>query len=186
MATAGDGPLAGLPDWALPTICSILWAASFWYSGFDQMYFMITVMAAIMGPGLGKRTSGMSAYSIFNQGQRHLLGELRAEQIDAEQRGDQYLQNYGREDGPGGVVALDENGNEVEEAEQIPELRSRDANQPCQCGSGKKAKRCCYARAPREAAGSCRKVASSEPDPLLDKWREYMEVVDSGHDRKGR
>merc|ERR1712217_860830 len=68
------------------------WALVFRWSGFDQVFLIFSVMALICGPGLGSRVGNQpSAYSIFNRGQRHLLGELRAEQIDAEQRGDHYL-----------------------------------------------------------------------------------------------
>jgi len=48
------------------------------------MFFIVSLAALIFGPGLSRSGSGeYSAYSIFNEGQKHILGDLRAEQLDA-------------------------------------------------------------------------------------------------------
>eukprot|EP00913_Durusdinium_trenchii_P018857 g17720.t1 len=51
-----------------------------------EVYLILSMIAFIFGPGLGEGRGEYSAYSIFNKGQKHLLGDLRAEQLDAEQR----------------------------------------------------------------------------------------------------
>ncbi|CAK0806562.1 unnamed protein product [Prorocentrum cordatum] len=172
-----------------------LWALGLWLTGGDQMYIILTITALIFGPGLarGVREGEYSAYSVFNPGGRHLLGDLRAEQLDREQRGDQYLAGAARDDGglvdlpQGGLLA---GGGSDEEDDDAPLVRSREANKPCQCGSGKKAKRCCFAARPRAASARQpgQKPASPEPDPLLDRWRAEMEVVrtGAGQERKAR
>uniref|UniRef100_A0A7S4SL50 SAYSvFN domain-containing protein n=1 Tax=Alexandrium monilatum TaxID=311494 RepID=A0A7S4SL50_9DINO len=190
----------------LAVVAFAAWAAGLHYSGFDQMYVIVSVMALIFGPGLSRgAASRYSAYSVFNRGQRHILGDLRPEQIDAEQRGlslaslehgvvtqllgNQYLE--GREGAGEGLIELPEGADgEGDEDDDLPVLRSRDANKPCQCGSGKKAKRCCYTRRPREAAAAGAAAASAsepvEPDPLLERWRSEMAVVSSGYAKPKR
>merc|ERR1712039_375423 len=66
-----------------------------------------------------------------------------------------------------------------------PIVRSRDANRPCSCGSGKKAKKCCFA--PKKTAGgegSKKSTAAEEKDPLLEQWRSQFEVVQTGVGKK--
>ena len=47
----------------------------------DQMYFIVSAIVFIF-LNLGARRAGQdSAYAIFNDGGRHLLGELRADQV---------------------------------------------------------------------------------------------------------
>ncbi|CAE7364993.1 hmu, partial [Symbiodinium necroappetens] len=83
-----------------------LWSWTFACTGCDRVYFIVSVMVFIFGPGLARDSSGQySAYSVFNKGQRHLLGELRAEQLDAEQRGNQSLAGYGQSE-DGGLIQL--------------------------------------------------------------------------------
>lgn len=77
---------------------------------------------------LGENSGGASAYSVFNRGANYLLGDLRLGRID------QQLRNA--------VVANDDDGQVVQYNAPI-EIRSRDANKPCPCGSGKKLKKCC-------------------------------------------
>ncbi|CAE8589152.1 unnamed protein product [Polarella glacialis] len=189
--------LDAVPPWSLGMAGFVLWAVSFRYTGFDQVYLIFSVMALMFGPGLARgTTSEYSAYSIFNKGHRHLLGDLRAEQLDAEQRGDQYLARYagGDDTDQGGLIDLPDSADvDLGEGER-PLVRSRDANRPCPCGSGKKAKRCCFAAREKRAegpdepvGGSKRSTRDASPDPLLEQWRSEMEVTASGRgsDRKG-
>mmetsp|Transcript_19123 Transcript_19123/g.37555 ORF Transcript_19123/g.37555 Transcript_19123/m.37555 type:complete len:206 (-) Transcript_19123:75-692(-) len=187
--------LREMPPGTLTAVGFAVWAVSFRYSGFDQVYLIFSMLFFILGPGLGHGRGGsrFSAYSVFNEGQRHLLGDLRPEQIDAENRGNIMLERANQEDNAGGgLVDLleDTDGGET------PVVRSRDANRPCQCGSGKKAKRCCFAPPPRPEAAEVTEGAvrprnlrhatpatDNEPDPMLDRWRCEMTVVDSGQDR---
>ncbi|KAF4649420.1 hypothetical protein FOL47_002101, partial [Perkinsus chesapeaki] len=97
-------------------------------------YIMALVMIGIFN-NLGRRREGMySAYSVFNRGGRHLLGDLRVDQLERELRGQ----------GPAGagadtdlLVPLGDPG--------ATSFSSREANTVCPCGSGRKRKRCCGA-----------------------------------------
>ncbi|EPR59070.1 hypothetical protein TGPRC2_254340 [Toxoplasma gondii TgCatPRC2] len=75
---------------------------------------------------------GISAYSVFNRGVRHLLGDLRPADIDRQ------LRNAGPDGDESDDDILVLNGPRVAGVH-----RSRDANKRCPCGSGKKIKRCC-------------------------------------------
>ncbi|KAF8821279.1 hypothetical protein IE077_002209 [Cardiosporidium cionae] len=97
-----------------------------------KIFFILSLIVSIF-INLSSRVDGYSAYSVFNPQLRHLLGDLRADQVDQEMRGGFTLQANNNEDEP--FVDLPE----VEMAKHI----SRRANKPCDCGSGKKFKRCC-------------------------------------------
>eukprot|EP00435_Cladocopium_sp_Y103_P045083 s891_g12.t2 len=157
------------------TILAGLWIITFYLTGYDKVYLIFSLMCFIFGPGLGEGHGEYSAYSVFNRGQKHLLGDLRAEQLDAEQRGNHLA-------GPtdGGLIAPGV------EAEDKPVIRSRDANQPCPCGSGKKAKRCCFDSRPRPQDVTAKSLPKDGPDPLLEQWRSEMEVIASGSRTKGK
>eukprot|EP00434_Breviolum_minutum_P015920 symbB.v1.2.014031.t1/scaffold994.1/size146050/7 len=167
-----------LPGWIRYNIFVALWVITFYLTSFDKVYLILSLMAFMFGPGLGE---GPEAYSIFNRGQKHLLGDLRAEQLDAEQRGNHQLAGYAG--GPdGGLIDLVD-----EDMSDKPVIRSRDANQPCPCGSGKKAKRCCFdTRQPRQQVDRAASSPKDGPDPLLEQWRSEMEVVASGNRTKGK
>mmetsp|Transcript_15422 Transcript_15422/g.33978 ORF Transcript_15422/g.33978 Transcript_15422/m.33978 type:complete len:201 (+) Transcript_15422:70-672(+) len=173
-----DSLPTGLPSGAIFS----LWALTFRLSGFDQVYLILSIFALLFGPGLGSRSARdrYSAYSIFNRGQRHILGDLRAEQLDAEQRGNHHLADYNPAEGLIEIPDLDDSDGDHER----PVVKSRDANRPCPCGSGKKAKRCCFAPPPRLKAPDSRKAAGDkgpdELDPELEKWRSEMQVVATG------
>ena len=174
-----------LPEGSLWAALFMAWAVSFRCSGFDQVYLIFSMMACIFGPGLSHKVGAgrYSAYSIFNEGGKHLMGDLRAEQLEAEQRGDQYLTGYNAADN---LIAMPEDVAGDGDAE-VPVIRSRDANRPCPCGSGKKAKRCCFDAKPGRGdvgGGSAPKSQEAEPDPLLDQWRAEFEVTASGEDKK--
>ncbi|CAK8992049.1 unnamed protein product [Durusdinium trenchii] len=168
--------LAGQPGWVWSVVA--VWLLTFFLTGFDKVYLILSMIAFIFGPGLGEGRGEYSAYSIFNKGQKHLLGDLRAEQLDAEQRGDHHLAAFAGREQDGGLIDLP--GAEL--AEDQPVIRSRDANQPCPCGSGRKAKRCCFdTRQTRQRSDSSPSLPKDGPDPLLEQWRSEMEVVASGH-----
>eukprot|EP00929_Paragymnodinium_shiwhaense_P038506 TRINITY_DN20335_c0_g1_i1.p1 TRINITY_DN20335_c0_g1~~TRINITY_DN20335_c0_g1_i1.p1 ORF type:complete len:219 (-),score=60.60 TRINITY_DN20335_c0_g1_i1:344-1000(-) len=186
-----DNPLKRMQkSGSLVKVLFVVWLYALWWSGFNQLFFMVSVFAFIWGPGLSRgKKSGLSAYSVFNPGQARLLGETSAEEIDAQQRG---FINFPHQE----AAADDDNdrdGNDSdEEGKQGSTLRSRDANRPCRCGSGKKAKKCCFAvRSRAEAEGSSASAkaggaaetstgSKDAGDPDLDKWMSQMEVVATG------
>ncbi|XP_026191280.1 uncharacterized protein LOC113146867 [Cyclospora cayetanensis] len=95
--------------------------------------YLGAIAASILGIvlifwNLGERTGGASAYSVFNRGANYLLGDLRLARIDQQLR-----------HGDGGL----EDDAQVVEYRAPIEIRSRDANKRCPCGSGKKLKKCC-------------------------------------------
>ena len=105
------------------------------YSRFDSAMISVAVLIAIFN-NLGQRSAtSVSAYSIFNRGFRHLLGDIQPEAIDRQLRG-----------------AVDSEQNMSEPAEQkfggdkILNFPSKYINRPCPCGSGLKAKKCCAAQ----------------------------------------
>mmetsp|Transcript_8471 Transcript_8471/g.20389 ORF Transcript_8471/g.20389 Transcript_8471/m.20389 type:complete len:180 (-) Transcript_8471:44-583(-) len=112
-----------------------------WISGAvffrSQLYIIITGIAFVFlslgarSGDVGSDEEGVSAYSVFNRGARHLLGDLRGDQIDREHRGIAHMGGGGG--GRGGDDDYD----------YAPQFKSKDANKPCPCGSGKKLKKCC-------------------------------------------
>jgi hypothetical protein len=83
---------------------------------------------------LGTRRPGSySAYNIFNKGFKHLLGDLRGDQIEAELR-NKTITNE-RDDDEGNFNAEQEGNRTVH--------FSKEANKLCACGSKKKTKKCC-------------------------------------------
>lgn len=114
------------------------WYYIFAMTNYDQIFFMVSCIVAIFC-NLGNRTDGYSAYSVFNDGCRHLLGDLRADQVDREYRGLGHVQDDGR--------AVDSNivRYEGEDEDVVPwqeYVKSRDVNKKCFCGSGRKFKVC--------------------------------------------
>lgn len=85
----------------------------------------------------GARDTGRSAYSVFNEGIRPLMGDLRAATIERELRGAQASDSVDED--------LDEEEDLVQDGIRSNEsiYRSRLANRRCICGSGKKTKKCC-------------------------------------------
>ncbi|CAD7958738.1 unnamed protein product [Amoebophrya sp. A120] len=117
-------------------LLSLLWLAGAAYFR-SQIYIIFSGIGFIF-LSLGARAEdddGVSAYSVFNRGARHLLGDLRPDQIDRENRGVAHMGGGGG-NGGGGL------GGDFAGAEQ---MKSKDANKPCACGSGKKTKKCCGA-----------------------------------------
>ncbi|PHJ14880.1 hypothetical protein CSUI_011311 [Cystoisospora suis] len=82
----------------------------------------------------------ISAYSVFNRGARHLLGDLRPGDIDRQLRNDP---RQGEDTLEQDIIPFEAGG--------PPGVhRSRDANKKCSCGSGKKTKKCCARQADAE------------------------------------
>eukprot|EP00918_Siedleckia_nematoides_P098528 GHVU01215580.1.p1 GENE.GHVU01215580.1~~GHVU01215580.1.p1 ORF type:complete len:156 (+),score=20.81 GHVU01215580.1:2217-2684(+) len=96
--------------------------------------------------GEGSGGERHSAYSVFNEGCRALLGDIRPEQIDGE------LRSGGRGGGsasPGAAATKwvqlpkDDSDDSFEGDREL--AKPRLGNKACRCGSGKKTKKCCGA-----------------------------------------
>jgi len=101
------------------------------YARFDSAVVSVAVLVAIFS-NLGQRSaSSMSAYSIFNRGFKHLLGDLQPDALDKQLRG-------------GGAAASNVDQSNVESSgNRMTNFPSKYINRPCPCGSGLKAKKCC-------------------------------------------
>jgi len=103
------------------------------YSRFDSAVISVAVLIAIFS-NLGTRSSSsFSAYSIFNRGFQHLLGDIQPDAIDRQLRGG------------GGHDDSQPSQREQDNLPRNPALNfpSKYINRPCPCGSGLKAKKCC-------------------------------------------
>jgi len=89
------------------------------------------VAAIFWNLGGHRRFGELSAYSVFNPGQRALMGEMRAEDIDRELRQGRANHDNDDDDDGGGLWMPHNN------------FKSRNANKLCPCGSKKKTKKCC-------------------------------------------
>jgi hypothetical protein len=78
-----------------------------------------------------KAGHGISAYSVFNRGATRIAGSMDAESFENEIR-----------HAPRAKKEIDLDIGDTRKAEH-PERKSKAANQPCVCGSGKKYKNCC-------------------------------------------
>lgn len=111
---------------------SLLWLVGAMYFQ-SQIYVIFSgIFFIFVSLGARRDEDAGSAYSVFNRGARHLLGDLRGDQIDREHRGVAHLN---------GGENLAGFGGEMDDAREGP--RSKDVNKPCPCGSGKKLKKCC-------------------------------------------
>jgi len=119
---------------------------------FGHAYVCITGLVLIL-TNLGKRKKGeLSAYSVFNEGGKKLLGTFNSNQIDPRYRGRRGM----NDEDAGDYAGLYEDDSDEGENEG-PKLQntkinkiSKMSNQPCYCGSGKKFKKCCYWRELKE------------------------------------
>lgn len=116
-------------SWA-QAACLTGWLYLAWLTRLDRVFIILSVFLGIYFNLGSRRPGSFSAYNIFNKGFVHLLGDLRAEQIDAE------LRNQ---------VALPRQVVEEEKREVENTVSSRDANKLCSCGSNRKWKKCCGA-----------------------------------------
>ena len=110
--------------------CVLVWLGIAWLTRLDRVFIIVSVLLGIYFNLGSRRVGSFSAYNIFNKGFVHLLGDLRAEQIDAE------LRNQ---------VAVPRRVEEEEKKKPIESVSSRDVNKLCACGSNRKWKKCCGA-----------------------------------------
>jgi hypothetical protein len=92
------------------------------YAGFGSLWILLSMFASIF-LNLGKRRKGeMSAYSVFNEGYKQLLGTLNAEQFDQEIRHN----NTGRRGARRDIVQLEDvlRGQEADD-EWLEDLNQR-------------------------------------------------------------
>ena len=113
-------------------------------ASFDSVVMSVAIIVLIFS-NLGVATSH-SAYSVFNKGFQHMLGDVRADVIDDQLRGGTGLSRNA-------VVS-----------NEILDIPSKYMNRPCPCGSGNKAKKCCAMRPSRPGVtqGSKRKVQDNQ------------------------
>ena len=127
------------------------WLFLAWWTRLDRVFIIFSVLLGIYFNLGSRRPGSYSAYNIFNKGFKHLLGDLRGDQIDAELRN----KIVGRDNA--------ERVNEGTQDEDEPEggiFSSKNANKLCACGSKKKTKKCCGAvsSAEREERQRLRRV----------------------------
>jgi hypothetical protein len=143
--------------------------------GGDKLFFMASVFLLMM-TNLGKTDGGLSAYSVFNPGQRHLLGEFRAEHVEQMVRNPQGAPPAREMDQDGDVVG-------VEETEpQAPEIKSKEANKAFKSGSGRKLKHCCGAPPGRKERRERQELTASERTPVNVQMQkpDWLDVVHEG------
>ena len=121
-----DSKFAGY--WVIHAILAVVVV----YARFDSAVISIAVLVAIFN-NLGQRSpSSVSAYSIFNRGFKHLLGDIQPDAIDRQLRG-----------GGAGGLNVQEEVPEPTQGNNAANFPSKYINRPCPCGSGLKAKKCC-------------------------------------------
>ena len=141
----------------------VAWLGLAWYTRLDRVFIIISLILGIF-MNLGIREPGsFSAYNIFNRGFRHLLGDLRADQIDAELRNKFHpgqQRHDSEDDEPEPPAALDR------------QYSSKEANKLCACGSKKKTKKCCGALSAAEKEERSRfRKAQLEHQARLEKYQ---------------
>lgn len=123
---------------------------------FDAVMISVAIIVAIfLNLGNSSSSSSYSAYSIFNKGCQHLLGDARADAIDRQIRGAHRH------------VAVAENSRGHESAIEMTDIPSKYANRPCPCGSGLKAKKC-HGAVRRNTQRSTQKRTSENPTDTRD------------------
>ena len=95
-------------------------------SGF---YFMFTNLDT------SGKTGRVSAYSVFNKDGYKMPGTLEAGSIDAQMRGRRRARGAAAQ----GRLRVDG----MIDPDKVPKRKSKFANKPCPCESGKKYKNCC-------------------------------------------
>lgn len=99
-----------------------------------------------------KKDGDISAYSVFNKDGYAMPGSVDAQQFEREIR---------HEDGP--VKPQEYRANEgTQSFKEHYKRKSKAANQPCVCGSGKKYKKCCFIL----------KADSNSIDQEYEQWKE--------------
>jgi Uncharacterized conserved domain (SAYSvFN) len=116
----------------------VVWLALAWLTSLDRVFIILSVLVGIYFNLGSRRPGSYSAYNIFNKGFKHLLGDLRGDQIDAELRN----KMIGRDPTADTNSGADDDNND---ARQGGLANSKNANKLCSCGSKKKTKKCCGA-----------------------------------------
>ncbi|CAD7967789.1 unnamed protein product [Amoebophrya sp. A25] len=141
-----DGPRRLTHSQLRRIVYSTIWLVGAAYFQ-SQIYVILSGICFIfLSLGARQDDDGVSAYSIFNRGARHVLGDLRGDQVDREHRGIAHMRGQeggGGRQGDRGGGGLQEGGDDLGGLNLRQQMRSRDANKPCPCGSGKKLKKCC-------------------------------------------
>ena len=118
----------------------LVWMLAY-YFGFGSISFCVGCLVLIFS-NLGTKKSGeLSAYSVFNPGNIKLPGTFDAQQIEENMRGGVSNQNV-RES------HFEERSEDDVDSFYRP-FKSKEANFICDCGSGKKVKKCCR-RVPKQ------------------------------------
>jgi hypothetical protein len=134
-----------------------VWVGVVWVVGlaltialeFGMVYVMISAIVLIfMNLRTDDSQDGVSGYSVFNRGGRRLAGEYDPREYDAHmRRGAQFMPAAGQEDEKDkNILKVDE----VIKERAVLSRKSKNANAPCPCGSGKKYKKCCALINPNE------------------------------------
>ena len=121
---------------------ALLLAVYFEIGSVFAILFAMYLIFSNLGQGRGEGSS--SAYAVFNDGQQALPGTIDASQYDSALRSGNTAMSVSNNNTSGSVASL---AAQVAGDELVPLIRgpgrSRLANRPCPCGSGKKYKKCC-------------------------------------------
>lgn len=114
-------------------ICSCF----FLYKIFGSVYIIVVLIISIFLNLGDKENSGISAYSVFNKGRKHLLGELRMTQIEKELT---YANKNLQYDSDENLLTV---GDLESKNKNKKMMSTKMRNKRCPCGSDKKYKNCC-------------------------------------------
>ncbi len=128
---------------------------AYWFK-FDKVFLTISILLFVWS-NLGERRHGQfSAYNVFNRNFQRLLGDTSAEEIDAQLRN-----QIGRRE----KAVTDDKVSQKS-------FSSKEANQPCSCGSGRKVKKCCGAVSDEvKAENARRRQHEAQTQSIIDKYR---------------
>lgn len=140
---------AGTRTFAVLQVVLICLAIAGWVAALHQIgkvWLIISAVAAIFLSfrGQSPNSTGYSAYSVFNPGCKSLLGDLRAEKMQREM-GHVVLSEHDEDN----IIDLPEELQRTSVPLRVRDVKSRDLNKPCPCGSGIKVKKCCLSEAKR-------------------------------------
>ena len=132
-----------------------IWVFLLYWFSFDSAFISVSIILSVCFYGVGQRRIGsFSGYNIFTRGGMRLLGDTTPEQVEGEVRG-----------GLGRVDRADP---------QIPKKATgfqtvKNPNGPCDCGSGRKLKKCCAGIDPGLAQANAQRRLEEE------KLREFID-----------
>mmetsp|Transcript_1198 Transcript_1198/g.1260 ORF Transcript_1198/g.1260 Transcript_1198/m.1260 type:complete len:183 (+) Transcript_1198:113-661(+) len=132
-------------------IAVVAWTISLWliakYVGFGSLYFTVSVLVFIYFNTSPREDGRLSPYSVFNRNFTTIQGTLEASQFE-EQLG--IRPNAGgpsRDEDEDVSRATEMSLAEAEKKGLTKRVRdSKKRNMLCECGSGRKFKKCCYLR----------------------------------------